>query len=506
MKEIEKIEKEKKTRNDIINKVENILPQIEMVKKMEKTAKEVYKSLFDRSQSYRNNQKERETITNFLGESGNRGELEYYYKKIKEKLNENNKIFVATFQLFGNYIRYSTFFERNEDESYYSITNLLHHIIQYYRNVNTDEGKSTLIVIDALRNPYEISYLRKKYSSFYAMAISTNEGDRKNRLRDESEYNKATIKEFDETEYPSAKVSLREKFVYQNIGECTEMSDIHIVNNNVIKKGTTSVNKEQGIKDLKKQLVRYISLMKHPGLVIPTHKERTMQIAFMAKTNSGCISRQVGAVITDDNFAIKTIGWNTVPEGQVPCLLRDCYTLLETNEDTEELKELYSDFEIRQREKDEENPDDKTLCDCLKDKFGTNKTIFNGKNVSYCFKDVFNKQKGEKNQVHTRSLHAEENAFLQITKYGGQSIQGGKLFTTASPCELCAKKAYQLGIKEIYYIDLYPGISKEHILECGKNRPEMTLFEGAIGRAYVQLYQPIIPYKDEINDTLEHKK
>lgn len=63
-----------------------------------------------------------------------------------------------------------------------------------------------------------------------------------------------------------------------------------------------------------------------------------------------------------------------------------------------------------------------------------------GRNVSYCFKSEFNKMTGKSNQVHTRSLHAEENAFLQITKYGGRGIKDGSLFTTASPCELCAKK------------------------------------------------------------------
>lgn len=68
----------------------------------------------------------------------------------------------------------------------------------------------------------------------------------------------------------------------------------------------------------------------------------------------------------------------------------------------------------------------------------------------YCFKSIYNGMKKDKNQVHTRALHAEENAFLQIAKYGGAKIEGGKLFTTASPCELCSKKAYQLGIKEIY--------------------------------------------------------
>ncbi|WP_407675469.1 hypothetical protein [Paraburkholderia sabiae] len=85
-----------------------------------------------------------------------------------------------------------------------------------------------------------------------------------------------------------------------------------------------------------------------------------------------------------------------------------------------------------------------------------------------------------------------------MAKYGGQSILGGYLFTTASPCELCAKKAYQLGIRKIYYIDPYPGIATNHVLASGTQRPELSLFEGAIGAAYHDLYQPVMSYKDEL--------
>ncbi len=117
-----------------------------------------------------------------------------------------------------------------------------------------------------------------------------------------------------------------------------------------------------------------------------------------------------------------------------------------------------------------------------------------GRNNTFCFKSIHNKI----NQVHTRSLHAEENAFLQLTKYGSPGISGGNLFTTASPCELCAKKAYQLGIKQIYYIDPYPGISNNHILRSGSQQPTVTLFSGAVGRAYHDLYEPLMPLKDEL--------
>ena len=90
-----------------------------------------------------------------------------------------------------------------------------------------------------------------------------------------------------------------------------------------------------------------------------------------------------------------------------------------------------------------------------------------------------------------------------MSKYGGNGIQNGFLFTTASPCELCAKKAYQLGIKRIYYIDPYPGISAIHILQSGSNDPELVLFTGAIGRAFHKLYSPLIPYKDELSALIE---
>jgi dCMP deaminase len=85
-----------------------------------------------------------------------------------------------------------------------------------------------------------------------------------------------------------------------------------------------------------------------------------------------------------------------------------------------------------------------------------------------------------------------------LAKYGSTGIDGGFLFTTASPCELCAKKAYQLGIKKVFYIDIYPGISESHILASGLNKVDMIQFSGAIGHAYQSLYEPLFPMKDEI--------
>ena len=335
------------------------------------------------------------------------------------------------------------------------------------------------ICIDALRCPAEILFFRDKYRAFYAMAVSTEVEERQNRLG-------MTLKQlinFDDVENPKGV----DGFFHQNIAACMEIADIYLYNPTV---GNGNYY------DLTEQIIKYIALMLHPGLIAPTHLERCMQLAFNAKYNSGCLSRQVGAIVTGTDFSVRSVGWNDVPKGQIPCNLR-CVEDFCQNKD----KETFSEYELTDIDFYEAmncinaklfNGEDKEKTKMLKKSRG-------GRCYAYCFKDVYNALTGEKNQVYTRALHAEENAFLQIAKYGGAEIRGGKLFSTASPCELCSKKAYQLGITEIYYIDPYPGISKKHILSFGrKDNPKMILFQGAIGNAYISLYSPRLPYKDEL--------
>ncbi|MEJ2046420.1 MAG: hypothetical protein P8X89_24470, partial [Reinekea sp.] len=193
-----------------------------------------------------------------------------------------------------------------------------------------------------------------------------------------------------------------------------------------------------------------------------------MNIAFQAKLNSGCISRQVGAVVTDGDFRVLSVGWNDVPKNQTSCILRSvegCLTCSKDNPD-------YSDYEK------ESVYDEKSFKYFLSKYFyAENKIVELDENqeqspkinwdeavpLSYCFKDVQNKKSGRDNQVHTRAIHAEESAMLQI---GHSSLpDNSNLFTTASTCELCAKKASELGIKNIYYVDPYPGLASSHNLK-----------------------------------------
>lgn len=389
-------------------------------------------------------------------------------------------------QQWGNNIRMFDSIQPTTNEDWRAPSCLAHkinQIIKVLRRWNKEENLPTMIVIDALRNPFEILYFRERYSAFYLMSVNTTEQIRHRKLFEKG-LRVEEIKKIDDGEKLNKdgnRTEIENRYQFIDIDACISSSDIFLTHD-----GTPAGQNYE----LVNQVFTYLSLIFHPGLVPPSPLERVMQVAYTAKLNSGCLSRQVGAVVTNNKYSVQSIGWNTTAEGQTPCSIRSLYDLSE-----QEDSEAFSNYEKNDTEFNH-------FINLLSSKYKKiNTDQLKGLTLTYCFKDVYTTIKSQKeqgNQVHTRSLHAEENAFLQLAKYGTQGIEGGFLFTTASCCELCAKKAYQLGIKRIYYIDAYPGITRSHILESGNRQPQMTLFHGAIGRAYISLYNPMLPLKDEI--------
>lgn len=425
----------------------------------------------------------------------------------------------------------------NTKEGIYFIISFINTLIKISRKNDNDEKEPCHIVIDSLRNSLEIMFLKERYSAFYMVSVKGLR--RKSRII--NRINNGTVKskiklanrllELDETEYKTRDFD-KGKLYAPDVQNCIAQSDIHIFNSdesdlisninsederflmyhqNYFDGDKNSISNELGrgfnsFFSLSEQAIKLQALIQQPGIIGPSHIEHCMQLAYSSRLNSGCISRQVGAVVTDNRYSVKAIGWNEAASGATPCKYRDVTKLANYNETSndQDFKE-FSDFEkgiAREEYDNEENhkiesEESIKFNNFLKSSYSNIKN--SGKPCSFCFKKTYNEFKGDENQVHTRSLHAEENAMLQISKYGGQSLKGGYLFTTASPCELCAKKAYQIGISSIFYIDPYPGISKSHILKSNpKKDPEMVFFVGAIGRGYHQLYEPFIAYKDEM--------
>lgn len=413
----------------------------------------------------------------------------------------------------------------------YTIAELINKIIKAKKKSNDLENKSTKIAIDSLRNSLEITFFKERYSAFYMIAtkdIIENSRERLDeRFLKKIPNNKERFElieklvDLDETEYKNKDFS-KGIFTSPNVENCIQKSDYHIFNLKVdqintfvklfeIENGVTFIEKEKITNTFltrEEQLMKLISLIYQPGLITPSASERNMQIAYTAKLNSGCISRQVGAVITDKNFVAKSIGWNDVAKGHTPCNLRNVedyfndnildsvhYSEFEKGNPTSTSDYKYKNSTVSNFKE--------AIIDYFEKDYDNKKEELNGKNCSFCFKSIHNHYEGDSNQVHTRSLHAEENAMLQLTKSGGLGVEHGILFTTASPCELCSKKAYQLGIRIIYYIDPYPGIAVDQILHGGRIKPILFPFSGSIGNSYHRLYEPYLSQKDEITMSLE---
>jgi len=406
----------------------------------------------------------------------------FYFEEIPKSYDEFQKkipvdIYTKLLQNIGDNIRASgdAFSNSIVPENVLNLSQRVNMLIKILRKRNLEEKKRVLIVIDAFRNPYEAIFFKDRYSAFYLFAVNATDDERKKRLIQKG-FSFTNFVDLDKKEYPSLDNSIND-FYHINIEKTVEIADIHINN---------SDSKTRDFAAIKRQVIRYIGLIIHPGLVPPTQIEYCMQTAYDSKLNSGCLSRQVGAVITDKDYNIISTGWNTTPSNQVPCSLRSLLALVRDDKDDETGMSEYERTDERYRE-------------FLRNKISEiDFSLLHGRNCSYCFKDAYNAYKGQKNQVYTRSVHAEEMAFLQSSRIGTPPVKGGCLFTTASPCELCSKKAYHTGIKKIYYIDQYPGISYKHILNCGTDSPQMIPFSGAIGRAYTQLYTQVLPYKDEL--------
>jgi dCMP deaminase len=135
----------------------------------------------------------------------------------------------------------------------------------------------------------------------------------------------------------------------------------------------------------------------------PTLDEYFMKMAYLICERSTCLRRNVGALIVKDK-RILTTGYNGAPRGIKHCSEVGC---------------VRAKLNIPQGERHE-------LC---------------------------------------RGIHAEQNAIIQAAVFG-VSIKDGVLYTTHSPCVVCAKIIINSGIQEIVYADHYiDKLSKEMLKE-----------------------------------------
>jgi len=367
-------------------------------------------------------------------------------------------------------------FISNSPHPVYSLAYRINLIIKFFRHY--DEDKYNRFVIEAFRNPFEVEFFRQRYYEFYLFSLFAPFNIRQKRCSNINELQQRD--KIDQGfEFLEDADNLRDKFNFiknfkdeilsismQNTQKCVQLSDININNE--------SESKEE----LYKKLLFYYTLILQPGYVPPTADETLMNMAYMLSLQSTCICRQVGAIITEEDGYIVGAGWNDVSKGQIGCGLR-------WRNDCEQLDNKVLPL----------HPESKrSFRSYLKKK--------NYEQESFCFKDEYSNYKNSESKTkalqYCRALHAEENAILQTAKVGGIGLKkASTIYSTTFPCELCAKKIYQVGIDRVVYVEPYPkSISEEVFFKDGVRQPKIEQFEGVKPHSYYRLYKPVMDKKE----------
>lgn len=396
-------------------------------------------------------------------------------------------------QTFGNNLR-KTGNPFNSDDSLRDPKHLsiiakeTNRYIKYYRN-RSDDKKANCFVIDAFRNPAEVEFFRR-YDQFFLISLYASEEIRQKRVERmllggpfHSQGNFLTIfKKIDERDWG---VDSNIKDIHkQNVSRCFYLADIAINND--------ETNHEFDLK-LFNKFLRYYALIASPGCIQPTKEETFMNLAYSLSLRSSCISRKVGAVITDKAGFVLGVGWNDAAHGQIGCGLKQKNDFLQDSElfSMNVFRGLISKEDIEQYSE----------CDfiCFKDvlseikiKDKLDKSVLGQKEKEAALAAI-----NIKRLEYCRSLHAEENALLQVVSRGGMGVNGGEIYTTTFPCELCAKKIYQSGINKIYYTEPYPNsISERVFLKDGIRNIKLRQFEGIKSSSYFKLFKPLYDKKE----------
>lgn len=230
--------------------------------------------------------------------------------------------------------------------------------------------------------------------------------------------------------------------------------------------------------ELHRRVERFLHLILGSQVITPTSAETAMYAAAMASANSACLSRQVGAAVTDGKGNILSIGWNDVPSfggGLYSGGAHDhrCYNIAggKCFNDTEK--------DCLARE----------MADALSEVIEPSKLAR--------AKEILRNASKLKGLIEfSRAIHAEMHAILNAGKTAGDRLQGGKLFVTTYPCHSCARHIVAAGIAEVFYIEpyrkslaikLHGDAISEH--EADKGKVRILAFDGVAPSRYLTLFR-----------------
>jgi deoxycytidylate deaminase len=190
------------------------------------------------------------------------------------------------------------------------------------------------------------------------------------------------------------------------------------------------------------QVDRFLSAVFGDTILTPTSHERAMHDASSAANNSACLSRQVGAAITDSGGKLLGVGWNDVPKFGGGLYTSDdiatgkdhrCMAINGGICHNDHQKHLFAERIVND----------------------LNKSDLIGLNQREEFKSAILKSKVRDLIEFSRSVHAEMHAIINASQASGDQMRGGRLYCTTYPCHSCARHIVAAGLSEVHYIEPY---------------------------------------------------
>lgn len=297
-------------------------------------------------------------------------------------------------------------------------------------------------VIESIRNPAEINYFRNKYPEFILIGIFADYDVRQNRVKEIYHNSRDTFDKDEQRDKGSSEPSYGQK-----ISDCFFESDLVLSNNDPIE----CAGRNEAYKNMSDKINAYLQALNDPTHSNPTLRETLMAAAYTSGRRSRCIKRKVGAVIADKYDRIISSGFNGVPRS-----LQECQSLY---------GKCYRD---KKREDVARN-----ICNNLLEEGVSQEAI------SVVAKSV-------KLLELCRALHGEESAILNLVGRG-VDLSDSTIYVTTFPCNLCANKIAQTGIKHVIYFEPYPVEEAKQIFREANVTADP--FEGVTFRAFFKFYQ-----------------
>lgn len=305
-----------------------------------------------------------------------------------------------------------------------------------------DQEKNEKWVVDSIRNTHEIELFKRQFGKFYVIAAWADQETRWKRV--ESRYDRNRVA-FDADD---ARDSRENEETGQQVSLCYQMADIIIINNKkIISAGTDKYTELETI------VRRYVNIIEGTESFAPNEKETLMSMAYANSMRSSCSQRKVGALVIDDYGNVFSSGYNEVPSSERPCknTYGKCYRKYLRDKFSDELTGIVDDETLR-----------KDIASTVKSHF---------KMLDYC-----------------RALHAEETAIVNMARLGGvRNLSDATLYTTTYPCNLCANKIAQVGIRQVVYFEPYPQKEAKDILES--HNVKQIPFEGVTFNGYFRFME-----------------